>query len=221
MSDVEEKRGNAASVITDEKVLAVLDLYNARIADERRARVENPALMQGIGWRDTQLLTVGEEVGILINIIAKSLEKPRILEIGTSYGYSGIWLAEAARATGGRLITLELHDYKSNHAREMAERAGLADHVDFLVGDAVDLIGSLPGTFDLILLDLWKDMYVPCLEAFYPRLNPGAIIIADNMIFPGGPEVARYGRAVREKAGITSVLLPVGQGIEISRYEPG
>jgi predicted O-methyltransferase YrrM len=211
----------AASVIADDKILAVLDLYDARIADERRARAENPALMQGIGWRDTQLLTVGEEVGILINILAKSLEKPRILEIGTSYGYSGIWLAEAARTTGGRLITLELHDYKSNHAREMAERAGLAEHVDFLVGDAVELIESLPGTFDLILLDLWKDMYVPCLEAFYPRLSPGAIVIADNMIFPGGLEVERYGRAVREKAGITSVLLPVGQGIEISRYEPG
>ncbi len=152
--------------ITDEKILAVLDLYDARQADERRARVEDPTLMQDIGWRDTQLLTVGEEVGQLINIIAKSLDAPRILEIGTSYGYSGIWLAEAARATGGRLITLELHDYKSNHAREMAERAGLAEHVDFLVGDAVDLIESLPGTFDLILLDLWKDMYVPCLEPF-------------------------------------------------------
>ncbi|MBO9581215.1 MAG: class I SAM-dependent methyltransferase [Sphingobium sp.] len=221
MGNVQAQASNAASIITDEKILAVLDLYNARIADERRARQENPTLMQGIGWRDTQLLTVGEEVGILINILAKSLETPRILEIGTSYGYSGIWLAEAARATGGRLTTLELHDYKSNHAREMAERAGLAEHVDFLVGDAVELIKSLPGTFDLILLDLWKDMYVPCLEAFFPRLSPGAIIVADNMIYPGGPDVDRYGRAVRAKPGITSVLLPVGQGIEISRYEPG
>ncbi len=211
----------ASPFITDEKILAVLALYDARQADERRARTEDPTLMQDIGWRDTQLLTVGEDVGQLINIIAKSLEAPRILEIGTSYGYSGIWLAEAARATGGRLTTLELHDYKSNHAREMAERAGLAGHVDFLVGDAVELIESLPGMFDLILLDLWKDMYVPCLEAFYPRLSPGAIIVADNMIFPGGPEVARYGRAVRARPGITSVLLPVGQGIEISRYEPG
>ncbi|HEY1125314.1 MAG TPA: class I SAM-dependent methyltransferase [Sphingobium sp.] len=216
-----QDRPVSAGVITDEKVLALLDLYNARIADERRARQENPALMQGIGWRDTQLLTVGEEVGIFLNILAKSLDAPRILEIGTSYGYSGIWLAEAARATGGRLTTLELHDYKSNHAREMAERAGLAEHVDFLVGDAVELINALPGTFDLILLDLWKDMYVPCLEAFFPRLSPGAIIVADNMIIPGGPEVDRYGRVVRAKPGISSVLLPIGQGIEISRYQPG
>ncbi len=221
MNDMQAHASAAARLITDEKILAVLDLYHARIEDERRARREDPSLMQGIGWRDTQLLTVGEEVAALINILAKSIETPRILEIGTSYGYSGIWLAEAARATGGRLISLELHDYKANHAREMAERAGLADHVDFLVGDAVDLIAGLPGTFDFVLLDLWKDMYVPCLEAFYPRLTPGAIIVADNMIVPGGPEVERYGRAVRAKPGIASMLLPVGQGIELSRYQPG
>ena len=220
MTGVQETASTAASVITDPKVLTVLDAYHARIAKERRARAENPSVMQGAGWRDTQLLTVGEEVGQLLNILAKSLTRPRILEIGTSYGYSGIWLAEAARATGGHVTTLELHNYKAAYAREMAQRAGLDAHIDFLVGDAVALIEGLKGSFDLILLDLWKDMYVPCLEAFYPRLNPGAVVVADNMIFPGGEEVARYGRAVRAKAGITSVLLPVGQGIEISRYEP-
>ncbi len=68
MTDVES---TTASVITDGKILAVLDLFNARIAAEQRARQEDPSLMQGIGWRDTQLLTVGEEVGTLINIIAK------------------------------------------------------------------------------------------------------------------------------------------------------
>jgi predicted O-methyltransferase YrrM len=212
--------GSVASVVTDPAVLAVLDAYHARITEERRARAENPDGMRQPGWRDTQLLTVGEEVGQLINILVKSLDKPRILEIGTSYGYSGIWLAEAARVTGGHVTTLELHDYKAAYARDMAERAGLADSIDFLVGDAVALIEGLEGGFDFILLDLWKDMYVPCLEAFFAKLNPGAIIVADNMLFPGGEEVARYGRAVRARPGISSVLLPVGQGIEISRYDP-
>lgn len=220
MSEVQGTAGTAASVITDPKVLVVLDAYHARIAKERRARAENPSLMQGAGWRDTQLLTVGEEVGQLLNILVKSLDKPRILEIGTSYGYSGIWLAEAARATGGHVTTLELHDYKAAYAKEMAERAGLEAHIDFLVGDAVALIEGMSAGFDFILLDLWKDMYVPCLEAFYPKLNKGAIIVADNMIYPGGEEVARYGRAVRARPGIAGVLLPVGQGVEISRYDP-
>ena len=98
--------------------------------------------------------------------------------------------------------------------------AGLAGHIDFKVGDALQMIAELPMGIDFVLVDLWKDLYVPCLEAFYPKLNPGAIIVADNMLRPGNEEVKRYGRAVRARPGITSVLLPVGSGIEISRFEP-
>ena len=65
-----------------------------------------------------------------------------------------------------------------------------------------------------------KDLYAPCLEAFYPKLNPGAVIVADNMLRSGNEDVRRYGRAIRAKPGITSVLLPVGSGLEISRFEP-
>ena len=170
--------------------------------------------------RDQLLLAVGPETGRLLNILARSLAKPNILELGTSYGYSGIWLAEAARARGGRVTTMELADYKSKHAREMSAKAGLAEYVDFKVGDAVKLIGELPLRFDFVLVDLWKDMYVPCLEAFYPKLNPGAIVVADNMRVPDPVAAKRYQEAVRAKPGMTSVMLPVGSGIEISRFEP-
>jgi predicted O-methyltransferase YrrM len=213
-------RSSIASVITDDRILAVLADYHDRIEDERTDRRVNPDRIREPGWRDTQLLTVGAEVGMLVNLLVKSLAAPRILEIGTSYGYSAIWLGEAARATGGHVTTLELADYKAEHARAMADKAGLAEHIDFLVGDAVALIDGMAGGFDFILLDLWKDMYVPCLDAFYPKLNPGAIVVADNMVVPGGAEVERYGREVRARAHISSVLLPIGQGIEISRYEP-
>ena len=170
---------------------------------------------------DRVLLAVGPETGRLINILASSLKAPNILEIGTSFGYSGIWLAEAARAPGGRLTTLELARHKSDHAREMSAKAGLADYVDFKVGDALALIAELPRGIDFVLLDLWKDLYAPCLEAFFPKLNPGAIIVADNMIRPGGEDVLRYQRAVRAKPGVASVMLPVGSGIEVSRLETG
>lgn len=207
----------------DDKVHAVLETYHERIQAERQEprperRAEDRPGYGGDG-RDARLLAVGPQTGQLINILARSLDAPVILEIGTSYGYSGIWLAEAARASGGRVITMELQDYKSAYAREMAEKADLADYIDFRVGDAVLLIGALETNVDFVLLDLWKDLYVPCLEAFYPRLNPGAIIVADNMIRPGGDAVRRYGTAVRAKAGISSVLLPVGTGIEVSRLE--
>jgi predicted O-methyltransferase YrrM len=203
----------------DDKVKAVLAAYHARMRDDEKARQQPHAARAG-DWRDKALLAVGPDTGQLINTLARSLDAPTILELGTSYGYSGIWLAEAARATGGRLITMELADFKSAHARELAIMAGLAGHIDFKVGDALQMIAELPTGIDFVLVDLWKDLYVPCLEAFYPKLNPGAIIVADNMLRPGDDEVKRYGRAVRARPGITSVLLPVGSGIEISRFEP-
>jgi predicted O-methyltransferase YrrM len=202
----------------DQKVTDVLDEYHTRIATEKIRRQAIARVPEREGGPDTWMRAVGPQTGQLLNIVVKAMASPNILEIGTSYGYSGIWLAEAARAAGGRVTTLELHDYKSAYAHSMALKAGLADHIDFKVGDAVDLIASLPGKFDFILLDLWKDLYIPCLEVFYPKLNPGAIIVADNMLRPGGDEVKAYRAAIAKKGRITSVLLPVGTGIEISRF---
>ena len=201
----------------DDKATAVLELYHQRMRDEGE-RMRSGRLGDG-DWRDQVLLAVGPDSGRLINILARSLKAPNILELGTSYGYSGIWLADAARETGGRLTTMELQDYKSAYAREMSAKAGLAEHVDFKVGDAVKMIGEMPNGIDFVLVDLWKDMYVPCLEAFYPKLNPGAIIVADNMLRGGGDEVKRYAEVIRAMPKIDSVLVPVGSGLEISRYD--
>jgi len=202
----------------DDKVTAVLAAYHERMREEEKTRRQGPA-RGADDWRDRMLLAVGPDTGRLINILARSLDAPNILELGTSYGYSGIWLAEAARATGGRLTTTELQQYKSAYAREMSAKAGLADYVDFKVGHAVKTIAELPFGLDFVLLDLWKDLYVPCLDAFYPKLNPGAIIVADNMIFPGSEDVLRYARAIRAKPKMTSILVPVGSGLEISRFD--
>jgi predicted O-methyltransferase YrrM len=204
----------------DDKVAKVLDFYHKRMEEEHSHRHERPASGDGGSWLDRMLLAVGPDTGQLINILAGSAQAPNILEIGTSYGYSGIWLADAARRSGGRVTTMELQDYKSTYARERAKEAGLAEYIEYLVGDAVEMIGELKFGIDFVLLDLWKDLYIPCLEAFYPKLNPGAIIVADNMLRPGGELMQRYADAVRSKPGITSVLLPVGTGIEVSRYQP-
>jgi predicted O-methyltransferase YrrM len=204
----------------DTRVTEVLDLYHARMLEERgQPRVEAPGGRDG--GQDQRMRAVSPETGQLLNILAKSLAEPVILELGTSFGYSGIWLAEAARASGGRLITMELHGYKSHYAQEMATKAGLGDWIDFRIGDAVQLIAELSGKVDFVFVDLWKDLYLPCLEAFYPKLNPGAIVVADNMLRPGTEDVRAYGRAIQAKPGVRSVLLPVGTGIEVSRYEAG
>jgi len=201
----------------DEHIEDVLAHYDELLREERAHR-DDPAVQRDRHTdRDRRLLAVGPHTGRLINVLARSLDAPHILELGTSYGYSTIWLGEAARAAGGRVTTMEMQDYKSRYARDMAARAGLERHIDFKVGDAVEMIDELTDPIDFVLLDLWKDLYVPCLEAFYPKLAPGAIVVADNMLRPGGENVQRYGQAVRAKAGIDSVLLPVGSGLEVSR----
>jgi predicted O-methyltransferase YrrM len=200
-----------------ETVLAELD---------ERARREWQGGPQGasqmtVDVRDRMLLSIGRDAGVLVNMLAKSAGCRRILEIGTSYGYSTIWLAEAARASGGKVISLDVADYKQAHAAEVLERAGLRNHVEFHTGDALQIIPQLEGGFDFVLVDLWKDLYVPALDLFFPKLAPGATIVADNMLRPAADRTNALGyrRAVRARPGITSVLLPVGQGLEVSRLK--
>jgi predicted O-methyltransferase YrrM len=174
----------------------------------------------GSSARDERLLEVGPEGARLLSLIAHGLERPYILEIGTSYGYSTLWLAEAAKARGGKVVTLELADYKQAYAANALSRAGLADVVEFRLGDALKIVPTLPDGIDMVFLDLWKDLYVPSLDLFHPKLAPGAVIVADNMLRPAmdRTNALAYRRAVRAKPGITSVLLDLGQGLEVSRF---
>jgi predicted O-methyltransferase YrrM len=180
--------------------------------------------MQAAEWEvhiDRFLLAVGPATGQLMNLLIKEAKAKTVLEVGSSYGYSTVWLAEGVRETGGKVISLEIHPEKQKHARAAIEGAGLYGFVDFRLGDARESLERLADPIDFVLLDLWKELYIPCFDLFYPRLNPGALIVADNMIFPESSreEAAAYQRHVRTKSGIQSLLLPVGFGLELSRYK--
>jgi len=140
------------------------------------------------------------------------------LELGTSYGYSTLWLADAARHNDGKVVSLELAGYKAEYARAALARAGLEDRVDIHVGSALLTLPRLAGPFDFVLVDLWKDLYVACLDLVYPKLAAGAFVVADNMIYPEvvRPDAARYQHRIRELE-FDSVSLPIGSGIELSR----
>ncbi len=203
-------------IFSDPKVAAVFADYVARDSDEQAKMKElGPAAFDS---RDQLLLPVGEAVGAFLHALILAQKPKRILELGTSYGYSTVILADAARAVGATLITMELADYKQAHARDQLEKAGLADVVDFRLGDAVEMIKTDPGPFDFILLDIWKELYTPCFNAFYDKLSEEAIIASDNMITPemARPDVRVYREAVRAKADLQTTLLPIGQGIELS-----
>lgn len=194
----------------------VFAAYEQRDAQERQRQAElGPAMFAHI---DEFLLPVGQEVGWFLHSLIMARRPARILELGTSYGYSTLFLADAAKQVGGTVITMDLADYKQAEARTQLTRGGLADVVDFRLGDAVALIQADPGPFDFVLLDIWKDLYLSCLEAFHPKLADEAIVAADNMVFPemARPDVRKYRAAVAEKPDLQSALLPIGNGIELS-----
>ncbi len=203
----------------DARIERVLAEYDARAAAESRHFAA--------GWdlddrRDQLLLRIGPQTGRLVNILAKGAGARSLLELGTSFGYSTVWLAEAARETGGRVVTLDLARHKQDYARTMLDRAGLADQVDWRTGDALEILKELDGPFDFVLLDLWKDLYIPCFDLIAPKLAPRAIIVADNMLRPeySRADADAYRAHVRRHPGMESVLLEVGSGIYVSRYAP-
>jgi predicted O-methyltransferase YrrM len=190
--------------------------YEKRNTDERaKAASLGSKLFE---HRDEFLLPVGREVGWVLHSLILAKRPARVLELGTSYGYSTLFLADAVTQVGGTLITMDLADYKQAAARAMIEKAGISAVVDFRLGDAVALINADAGPFDFVLLDIWKDLYSPCLRALYPKLADEGIIAADNMIEPAvvREDVRKYRAAVASLPGMQTTLLPIGSGIELS-----
>ena len=201
--------------LVDPAIERVLADFERRAEEENR---RNSFSAPGANLDDL-LLSVGREAGILIYLLASGGKAKRILELGTSYGYSTVWLAAAARATGGKVQSLELRDFKIEHARQALTRAGLSTRAEFYQGDCLETLKTLPGPFDFVLLDVWKDLYLPCFELVHPKLAPGGIIAADNMLLPEivRPQAEAYRARVRQAGDLDSVLIDVGNGIEISR----
>jgi predicted O-methyltransferase YrrM len=204
----------------DRAVWTVIEDYEARAQREEQIW-SGLSPEEATRRRDEMLLPVGRATGMLMNLLIKEAGAAGILEVGSSYGYSTVWLAEAARAVDGRVISLELQSAKTEYAHAQLERCGLAGHVEFRVADALTTLAALSGPFDFVLIDLWKELYVPVFERLHPKLAQGAIIVADNML---QPESARaharaYRQCVRAARDMTSVLLGVGNGIEVSRFQ--
>ena len=153
----------------DERVAQVLAEYDQR--SQRETKIYEQLSEEEFDERiDEFLLDIGPVVGQLVNTLIVGSAAETIVEVGASYGYSTIWMADAARATGGTVISLEMNAGKQEFAKDALGRAGLSDHVEFKLGDALEIIPTLEHSLDFVLIDLWKPLYVPVFELIYNKL---------------------------------------------------
>jgi predicted O-methyltransferase YrrM len=173
-------------------------------------------VLADIRAHDTGQLAVSEEDGRFLRVLVASSRARRALEIGGASGYSAIWIGLALRETGGRLVTIE---YDAGRARELSanvRRAGLADVVDVVTGDAFSEIPRLPGTFDFVFLDAWKKDYKRFLDLVYPRLDRGGLFVAHNVVNKRS-EMRDFLDAVHNNPSLwTTIVSPSGEGMSVS-----
>ncbi len=134
-------------------------------------------------WRD---LNVPEEDGKALHNIVLQHGYKNALEIGTSTGYSGIWIAWALAKTGGKLVTVEVDKERHDEAVANFREAGLARYIDARLGDAHEIVPALQGSFDFVFCDADKDWYVNYAKAALPMLSKGGCFAAHNVMEGSG-----------------------------------
>ena len=127
---------------------------------------------------------VPRKTGVLMNSFIKMMNIQNALEIGTSNGYSGIWLAKALKQTGGKLTTIEFYEKRQSIAKENFKICGVDDVVRPIQGSACEVLASFDENekFDFVFIDACKREYVKYFEMIKPHLTPKALIVADNII---------------------------------------
>ena len=179
---------------------------------------------------------VDAEVGALLRVLARSVGARRILEIGTAIGYSGIWLA-GALPPDGMLLTLEMSQERARVARENFGRAGLAERVSVIVGDAQRMIAEVSGPFDLIFQDGDKRLYAPMLDRLVELVRPGGLLVTDNVLWDGEVvpgfvdpprrnredtrAIAEYNERLNAHPQLMTATIPLRDGVAISVKRPG
>jgi len=182
--------------------------------------------------------TVGPAVGGWFAFLAGLVDAERVFEFGSGFGYSAYWFARALPA-GGTVVLTEIDADELAQAREFFAAGGLAERGRFEHGDAIETVADYEGPFDVVLIDNEKERYVEAFEAARPTVPVGGVVVADNAVTAGPVDfegvralvagsdpgeasaatrgVADYLRRVREDPDFETVLLPLGEGVAVSR----
>jgi len=171
---------------TEKKILAVLDEMHR---NQRRG-----------------MMNVPPEDGRLLRLLTEAVGAKHVVEIGTSNGYSGIWFCLALRATGGKLTTYEINAERAALARKNFDRAGVADIVTLVRGDAHEEVLKLKGSIDVLFLDADKEGYTDYLRKLLPLVKPGGLILAHNTSDLRGA-MQDYLKAVTTSADLETIFL--------------
>jgi predicted O-methyltransferase YrrM len=209
-----------SSTLDDPRVRRVLDGMHAdadRVDPPLLARAKGKSLAERAVVLREAFIPVSPDAGRFLYALVRAAQPGTLVEFGTSFGISTIYMAAALRDRGGGgLISTELLASKADRAREYIDEAGLSDYVDLRVGDALQTLRGLERDVTLVFLDGAKDLYVPVLKLLEPALKPGALVIGDDIdLFPDA--LKTYLSYVRDPAnGYVSVKVPIGDAMELS-----
>jgi len=173
-------------------------------------------LLDSIKAADSGQLSISEEDGRFLRVLVATANAKHALEIGGAHGYSAIWIGLALRETGGRLTTIEFDAGRAATAAANIKRAGLADVVTVVPGDAFKEIPKLPGTFDFVFLDAWKPDYQRFFELVFPRLAARGLFLAHNVVNKQG-EMRDFLQTIEHHPSLaTSIVRPGSEGMSVS-----
>ncbi len=189
----------------DDRIRAVL----ARLEEEdARERAEGVP-------REQRARQVARTTGQFLFALVAPQTDCEVLEIGASRGYSTIWLAAGVRYLGGRVLSLEHDPAKVEAWRRNIAEAGLEQWAELLPGDAFETLPAIDDVFDLVFLDAEKEQYEPLFQLARPKLEPAALVIADNVLSHADP-LAAYSQARQADPSLESVTIPIDRGLELT-----
>src|SRR5881227_1372615 len=189
----------------DDRVRAVLDRLEREDAAERERGLQPAERSRAVAP------TTGR---FLFSLVAPQTDCG-VLEIGGSRGYSTIWLATGVRYLGGRVLSLEHDPAKVDAWRRNIEEAGLDQWAELLPGDAFENLPAIDDVFDVVFLDAEKEQYEELFQLARPKVEPGAIVVADNVL-SHADMLGAYSQARQADATLESVTVPLDRGLELS-----
>jgi caffeoyl-CoA O-methyltransferase len=191
--------------VLDDRVRGVLARLEAEDADERARGVP----------REERARQVARTTGQFLFAFVAPQTDCEVLEIGGSRGYSSIWLGAGVRHLGGRVLSLENDPAKAEAWRRNIAEAGLEDWVDLIEGDALETVPGIADVFDVVFLDAEKEQYEELFQHARKKLEPGAVVVADNVL-SHEDVLGAYSKARQGDPTLESVTVPLDRGLEVS-----